>query len=194
MGKTLIKLIAERVIERLDSFVLKNGKCTTIVERRDVVKAERRGGVWELTAVGEWIFYIPFLSPENDIPRDELARGLEYLELGVNQCYVEDVELPFMRYLEFRSDLILVEDLRGALYMYYDNKYYLSPYWERFRNELRPYPELPPPGSRCGWYFKFDFGRWLRREGRWYVFDNGRGVMRAWDDPVVPSRFCIPPS
>jgi len=191
MEKKLVKLLAESVVERIGDLVLKNGNCTNAVRRRDVTGVERRGGLWEVAACVTWYFYIPFLSPENDIPREELIRGLEYLELGVNQCYVEDVEAPFRRYLELRSDLILVEDINGRLYMWHRHRYYLSPYWERFRGELRPYPEPPPRGAKCGWYFKFGLGRWVGREGNWYVFEREGGRIRAWKDPIVPARFCL---
>jgi len=187
----LVKLLAESVVERIGDLVLKNGNCANAVRRRDVAGVERRGGLWEVAACVTWYFYIPFLATENDIPREELIRGLEYLELGVNQCYVEDVEAPFQRYVELRSDLILVEDVAGRLYMRYRGRYYLSPYWERFRAQLRPYPEVPR-GVVCGAYYRFGFGKWVGREGNWCVFEREGGRVRAWKDPVVPARFCLP--
>jgi len=192
MEKKLVKLVAEKVVERIGDVVLKNGNCGNAVRRRDVAEVERRGGMWEVVANVEWYFYISFLSPENDLPREELIRGLEYLELGVNQCYVEDVEAPFRRYLELRSDLILVEDINGRLYMRYRGRYYLSPYWERLRPELKPYPEVPR-GVVCGAYYKFKLGRIVGREGNWYAFEREDGErVRAWKDPIVPARFCLP--
>jgi len=149
------------------------------------------GGTWVVWANTYWAFHISHLSPDVEVPMEELLLGLEKF-LEPPTCYTEDVEVPFVRYLELRSDLILVEDIHGNLYMRHGGRYHLSPYWERFRPELKPYPEVPE-GVVCGHYFKFKLGRIVGREGNWYVFRREDGeLVRAWKDPVVPTRFCLP--
>jgi len=187
-----VKLVAERVVDWGGDYLLVYRSCREVVERRRVESMAYRGGLWTVVARVPWYLYISHLAPENDFPMGELLHGLEYLDQ--NHCSVWDVEVPFRRYYEFRNDLILVEDVHGNLYMRRGGRYHLSPYWERFRSQLRPYPEVPE-GVVCGHYYRFKLGRIVGREGNWYVFvlEDGSRV-RAWKDPIVPARFCVPQS
>jgi len=187
-----VKLIAEVVEKDGVGVLLRYRGCKSYINNDlDVLNIERKGDLYEVTVKAPWYFNVQVLSPDNEIPFEELVYGLEvYLE-GTTRCYLEDVEVPFVRYLALSPRLILVEDIHGNLYLWFKHRYYKSPYWERFRASLQPYPEAVK-ARKCGHYYKLDLGDLVKRVGNYYVFKTWDGrIVKAWKDPIIPHRFCL---